>query len=271
MPFDAMHFGCALLAVAFRGFILAFRCYALWLISFDRWSVKRYNFAFRCHARWLISFDSQSSKRYIMPFGAMYAGSSLLARQHKAKRYIMPFGSMHTGSSLLADKRYIMPFDAMHAGSSLLTGGQQREVYYAFRCHARWLISFGSSAQRYIMPFGAMHAGSSLLTDGQQRGTLCLLVLCTLAHPGCINIVWGIPDGLASYRGKMYRVHDALISIDLSSHIERDDGANNRSRAKGHADKTTEKSEGPDDLKCCKDLSGNQEAYSGLGQHVKRP
>ncbi|GKD57655.1 hypothetical protein Tco_1291042 [Tanacetum coccineum] len=52
-------------------------------VSFDRWSAK-------------------STERYIMPFGAMHAGSSLLARQHRAQRYIMPFGVMHVGSSLLA-------------------------------------------------------------------------------------------------------------------------------------------------------------------------
>ncbi|GKD10533.1 hypothetical protein Tco_1190218 [Tanacetum coccineum] len=46
-----------------------------------------------------------------------------------------------------------------------------KEVYYAFRCYARWLISFDRwSAKRCIVPFGAMHAGSSLLTGGQQRG-----------------------------------------------------------------------------------------------------
>ncbi|GJZ73984.1 hypothetical protein Tco_0638130 [Tanacetum coccineum] len=63
-----------------------------------------------------------------------------------------------------------MPFGAMHAGSSLLTC-IIKEVYYAFRCYARWLVSFDlQSSKRYIMPFGAMHAGSSLLTCNHQRG-----------------------------------------------------------------------------------------------------
>ncbi|GKC91775.1 hypothetical protein Tco_1152424 [Tanacetum coccineum] len=170
----------------------------------------------------LLTYNQQRAKRYIMPFGAVHAGSSLLTRSQQREVLIrlsavlfwltafrgfnLPFGAMHSGCTLFARplevlirlsvpctltvsfdrwsaKRYIMPFGVMHAGSSLLISKE--------------------SAKRYIMPFGAMHAGSSLLTRSQQRGILCLSVLCTLAHPRCVNIVRGIPDGLASYRGKM--------------------------------------------------------------------
>ncbi|GJX29717.1 hypothetical protein Tco_0237796 [Tanacetum coccineum] len=43
-----------------------------------------------------------------------------------------------------------------------------------------------------------------------------------------------------------------------------------RSRAECHGDKATKKSKGPDDLKCRKDLFGNQEAYSGRRYDVSR-
>ncbi|GJW51967.1 hypothetical protein Tco_0093318, partial [Tanacetum coccineum] len=58
-----------------------------------------------------------------MPFGVIHAGSSLLARQHRAQRYIMPFGAMHYGSPLLIggqQRGTTSSFSAMHIGSSLL-------------------------------------------------------------------------------------------------------------------------------------------------------
>ncbi|GKC09362.1 hypothetical protein Tco_1000972 [Tanacetum coccineum] len=111
------------------------------------------------------------------------------------------------------------------------------------------------------MPFGATHAGSSLLTGGQQRVYYSLAG----AYARMAISLWSSAQRYIMPFGAMHAGSSLLT--DGQQRVERDDGANNRSRAKGHADKTTEKSEGPDDLKCCKDLSGNQEAYSGLESH----
>ncbi|GKC64848.1 hypothetical protein Tco_1097446 [Tanacetum coccineum] len=178
MPFGAIHAGSSLLARQHRG-ILCLSCYA----------------------RWLISFGS-SAQRYIVPFSAMHYGSSLLTGGQQ-RGIISPFGAMHAGSSLLARQHRGILCLSVLCTLAHLFWLVSTEVYYAFRCYARWLISFGSSAQRYIMPFGAMHYGSPLLISGQQRGTtspfgamhvgssllarqhrgiLCLSVLCTLAH-----------------------------------------------------------------------------------------
>nr|GEZ28864.1 hypothetical protein [Tanacetum cinerariifolium] len=175
MPFGAMHAGSSLLTGGQqRGVlclsVLCMLAHLFWLVS-----TKVY-YAFRCYVLWLISFDRWSAKRYTMPFDAMHDGSSLLARQYKG---ILCLSVLCTLAHLFWPIIGIMPFGAMHAGLSLLTGGQQRvvnkEVYYAFWCYARWLISFGSSAQRYIIPFGAMHAGSSFLADNRYIMPFCAM------------------------------------------------------------------------------------------------
>ncbi|GKE13921.1 hypothetical protein Tco_1421498 [Tanacetum coccineum] len=131
----------------------------------------------------------------ISPFGAMHAGSSLLARQ---QRGILCLSVLCTLAHLfwLVSTEVYYAFRCYALWLTSFDRWSAKRYNFAFQCHARWLVSFGSSAQRYIMPFDVMHAGSSLLAR-QHKGILCLSVLCTLAHPGCINIVWGIPHGLA--------------------------------------------------------------------------
>ncbi|GJW24840.1 hypothetical protein Tco_0038651 [Tanacetum coccineum] len=125
-----------------------------------------------------LSFLTGGQQRGIIsPFGAMHAGSSLLARQPQG--VLSLWGVMHADSSLLTGgqqraKRYIMPFDAMHAGSSLLAR-QPRGILSLWGAMPAALISFDRLVRQrgIISPFGAMHAGSSLLTGGQQRGINC--------------------------------------------------------------------------------------------------
>ncbi|GKG44339.1 hypothetical protein Tco_0485777, partial [Tanacetum coccineum] len=104
---------------------------------------------------------------------------------------ISPFGAMHAGSYLLArqPRGVLSVWGVMPLFIPLADG-----VYKALRCYAQ--------ARPFDFSLCGILCLSMLCTLAHPFlwGILGLLALCTLAHPGCVNIVRGIPDGLASSR-----------------------------------------------------------------------